>query len=100
MDASQTSPQTIAQPEPRPLASAASIKREAEAAPRALGPEPVARAQPQPDGIARQGELAAERPSSGKGSLALRWILAGAKRIATLAIALAAILMAVVTWDY
>jgi multidrug resistance efflux pump len=100
MDASQTSPQTIAQPEPRPLASAASIKREAEAAPRALGPEPVARAQPQPEGTARQGEPAAERPSSGKGSLALRWILAGAKRIATLAIALAAILMAVVTWDY
>jgi multidrug resistance efflux pump len=39
-------------------------------------------------------------PSSGTRDLARRWILAAAKQLATLGVALVAIVMALVTWDY
>ena len=56
--------------------------------------------EPQPQETAREGGPLDRRRSSGGRGLALRWILAGLKRLATLAIALVAIVMALVTWDY
>jgi RND family efflux transporter MFP subunit len=65
-----------------------------------IGPnfESVARTEPHPDGT--PPERAPVRPSSSKRRLAVPWILAFSKGLATLAIALVAILMALVTWDY
>ena len=60
---------------------------------------PAARVQPQPEEPARKGAPLEERRSPG-GRRMLRWILAGFKRLTTLAIALVAIVMALVTWDY
>ncbi|MGL4961015.1 MAG: biotin/lipoyl-binding protein [Inquilinus sp.] len=59
----------------------------------APGLQPVARAQPRP--AAPVGEPV----TSGRRKPAFRWILAGAKGLATLAIALVAIVMALVTWS-
>jgi multidrug resistance efflux pump len=64
------------------------------------GIPPAMRAQP--PGLQETARLAAplgERRSSSGRRLA-RWTLAGFKRLATLAIALVAIVMALVTWDY
>jgi RND family efflux transporter MFP subunit len=69
-----------------------------EAAPMGLTLETVARTETQPNETA--SEKALIRPSSGERRLAVRWILACLKGLATLAIALVAILMALVTWDY
>jgi multidrug resistance efflux pump len=69
------------------------------AAPHARALPQVTRAQPQPDKVARQSAPAKRRRPGGL-RLALRWILACFKRLTTLAIALAAIAMALVTWDY
>jgi len=77
------------------------------AAPQAPVPPPLASpltspatwTQPQPDEMARQSAPAKRRWTGGL-RLALRWILACFKRLMTLAIALAAIVMALVTWDY
>jgi multidrug resistance efflux pump len=69
------------------------------AAPHAPALPQVTRTQPSPDQVARQSAPAKRRRSGGL-RLALRWILAGFKRLMTLAIALVAILMALVTWDY
>jgi multidrug resistance efflux pump len=66
-----------------------------------LGAPPTMRVQePQPQETARQAAPLGERRSSSARRLALRWILAGFKRLTTLAIALVAIVMALVTWDY
>jgi multidrug resistance efflux pump len=62
--------------------------------------EPVARAQLQPEEPTRRRAAFDGRRSSGSRRLALRWMLAGSKRLATLAIALVAIVIALVTWDY
>src|SRR5215469_16752770 len=62
--------------------------------------ERVARAQPQPDGPARQPAAPANRRASAARRLAARWLLACVRRLATLAIALAAVVMALVIWDY
>ena len=56
--------------------------------------------EPQPHETPGQGEPVGERRSSSARPLALRWVLAGFKQLATLAIALVAIVMALVTWDY
>jgi multidrug resistance efflux pump len=56
--------------------------------------------EPQPQETARQGAPLGERRSSSVRPFALRWVLAGFKQLATLAIALVAIVMALVTWDY
>jgi multidrug resistance efflux pump len=56
--------------------------------------------EPQPHETAGQGAPFHERSSRGGRGLALRWILACFKRLSTLAIALVAIVMALVTWDY
>jgi multidrug resistance efflux pump len=72
----------------------------AEGAPQAPTLKPVARTQPQPKKTERQGAQIAENPWSAKRKLAIRLTLACSKRLATLAIALLAILMALVTWDY
>jgi RND family efflux transporter MFP subunit len=65
-----------------------------------IGPnfESVARTEPQADGTSP--ERAPIRPSSSKQRQAVPWILAFSKGLATLAIALVAILMALVTWDH
>jgi multidrug resistance efflux pump len=56
--------------------------------------------EPQPHETPGQRTPLDERSSQRGGGLALRWALAGFKRLATLAIALVAIVMALVTWDY
>src|SRR5262249_54395440 len=62
--------------------------------------QPVARVQSQPEETARQRAPLDEPRSSGGRPLARRWILACFKRLATLAIALVAIAMALVIWGY
>ncbi|MGA8756630.1 MAG: hypothetical protein WB611_09900, partial [Stellaceae bacterium] len=52
--------------------------------------------EPQPQETAREGGPLDRRRSSSGQRLALRWILAGLKRLATLAIAVVAIVMALV----
>jgi multidrug resistance efflux pump len=61
--------------------------------------QPVTRVEP-PEETAPQRAPLGRRRSSGGRRLALRWVLAGFKQLATLAIALVAIVMALVTWDY
>src|SRR4029077_6479847 len=73
-----------------------SIDNVGEAAPQAPKLEPAGRTRPQPEEIARQNAQIDRGSSSG----AVGWILACSKGLATLAIALVAILMALVTWDY
>ena len=72
----------------------------AEAPPQPVTPEPVARTAPQRRETPRQPAPVAEPSPSGKRNHVRRWVLAIAKRLATLGIALIAILMALVTWDY
>jgi multidrug resistance efflux pump len=62
--------------------------------------QPVTPVQPRPEETARRRAPLDERRSSGARRLALRWSLACFKQLATLAIALVAIVMALVTWDY
>jgi multidrug resistance efflux pump len=62
--------------------------------------QPVTRAQPHSEETGLKAAPFDERRSSRARGLALRWILACFKRLATLAIALVAIAMALVTWDY
>jgi multidrug resistance efflux pump len=62
--------------------------------------QPVARLPAQSEETPRQLAPLGERRPSGGRRLALRWILPGLKRLTTLAIALVAIGMALVTWDY
>jgi multidrug resistance efflux pump len=62
--------------------------------------ELVARAQPQPDGPAHQPAALATCGASAAGRLAVRWGVACAKRLATMAIALVAVAASLVTWDY
>jgi multidrug resistance efflux pump len=61
--------------------------------------QPVTRVEPQLEETAGKRAPLDQRRSTG-GRLALRWILAGFKRLTTLTIALVAIVMALVTWDY
>jgi hypothetical protein len=56
--------------------------------------------EPPPEETARQPAPLEGRHSSSGRQPALRWILASFKRLATVAIALVAIFMALVTWDY
>ena len=60
---------------------------------------PATWTQPQPEEMAQQS-APVKRHRSGGLRLALRWILAGFKRLMTLAIAFVAIVMGLVTWDY
>ena len=69
-------------------------------APQAPAIQPVTRAQPEPQETARHRVVLDDRRSSGGWRPALRWILPAFRRLATLAIALVAIIMALVTWDY
>jgi multidrug resistance efflux pump len=61
--------------------------------------QPVARIQPQSEETARQRAFDKNRSPGGR-RIALRRLLATSKRLATLAIGLVAIVMALVTWDY
>jgi multidrug resistance efflux pump len=62
--------------------------------------QPVGRAEPQPQETTREPAPIDQRRSPGLGRVALRWILAGFRRLATFSIVLVAIVMALVTWDY
>ena len=62
--------------------------------------QPVTRVEPSPRGRRDQRASLDERRSTVGRGPALRWILACFKRLATLAIALVAIVMALMTWDY
>ena len=62
--------------------------------------QPVTPVQLQPEETAGRRVPLDDRRPSGARRLALRWFLACFKRLATLAIALVAIVMALVTWDY
>lgn len=77
----------------------ASSKTDTEAAARPSTPEPMARTAPQSNETACQ-RVPIAGPSSGTRHKARRSMLAAAKQLATLGLALAAILMALVTWDY
>src|ERR1700757_3210886 len=94
--AADLTPERLALSAPQANASA---KTGTEAAPWPPMPEPMTRAAPQPDEGARQRVPIAGR-SSGTRHPARRWILAAAKQLATLGVALVAIVMALVTWDY
>src|SRR5215475_12049393 len=72
----------------------------AEAPPRPAALEPVVRTAPQRRETPRQPAPVAEPAPPGERNHVRRWVLAIAKRLATLGIALIAILMALVTWDY
>jgi multidrug resistance efflux pump len=98
MDGSQVTEQVLRQrdpslPAPDPVAkSSLTVARDApviQPATRAEPEEPAQRRTP-PD----------EAHSSSRGGPALRWLLASGKRLASLAIAMIAIVMALVTWDY
>jgi multidrug resistance efflux pump len=99
MSHSQVAEETARQVEP-PQASDSAVDGVNAAAPHAPAIEPVTRVAPQPKETRGQRAPPDERRSPGAGRLALRWILAVLKRLATLAIALVAIVMALVTWDY
>jgi multidrug resistance efflux pump len=62
--------------------------------------QPVGRVQPRPNDTAPKRAPLDEHRSSSRWPLVLRWIIAGFKRLTTLGIALVAIVMALVTWDY
>ena len=62
--------------------------------------QPLVRTQPEPKEPVRQPTPQSSRQFSGARRLAFRWGIACVKRVATLAIALVAIVMALVTWDY
>jgi RND family efflux transporter MFP subunit len=95
MYAPETPGQTVRQAASSSLGRNPSLDSVDEAA-RAPALEPVARTRPQP----KESPQIGRRPSSRKRRLAIRWILACSKGLATLAIALVAILMALETWDY
>src|SRR5215469_16029174 len=77
----------------------ASAKARTEAAPRPPSAEPMARAASQSDDRAPEGVPIGGR-SSGTRRPARPWMLAAAKQLATLGLALTAILMALMTWNY
>src|SRR5262245_7367961 len=82
-------------PEPSPSAETTT-----EAPPRPPNLEVVAPTAPQPTETGPQPVPPAEPSAAAKRNLARRWIVAGAKQLATLGIGLVAILMALVIWDY
>ena len=99
MSALGTADLTPERPAPSAPQANASAKTGTEAAPWPPTPEPMTRTAPQSDERARQRVPIAGQ-SSGTRHPARRWILAAAKQLATLGVALVAILMALVTWDY
>jgi multidrug resistance efflux pump len=96
--------QVTERPDRQVATSLLASEQAAESVPTAVHAEPatqpVARVQSQPEQTARQRAPLAEPRSWGGRPLARRWILACFKRLTTLAIALVAIVMALVTWDY
>src|SRR6516162_2231806 len=99
MDTLATTDLTLGAFAPSAPQANASAKTGTEAAPWPPTPEPMTRTAPQSDERARQRVPIAGQ-SSGTRHPARRWILAAAKQLATLGVALVAILMALVTWDY
>jgi len=100
MDALNVAEGKARQVEPSLPTPAPAVDGIPEAAPPPAAVEPVARAQPQPDEAPRPPAPLTQRSASGGRRLAMRWIGAGLKRLATLAIALVAVGAGLVTWDY
>ena len=98
MDGSQVTDQMLRQGNPSlhvpdPVAeSALTVARDAPVI------QPVTRVEPQEP--AQRSALPDDAYSASRRGSTLRWLLACVKRLATLAIALIAVVMALVTWDY
>jgi multidrug resistance efflux pump len=97
MNSSQRAERTVPQIEPSPTVrgptpdgSTAAFNASA----------PMTRTQPEPQEIVRRPPAVDEPRPPGRRSLALRYVRSGLKGLATLAIMLVAIVMALVTWDY
>jgi RND family efflux transporter MFP subunit len=90
--------QKVSPASPSSLAPSHSVDNADEAVPRGPKLEPVPPTRPVTQETARQS--AHGRASSESHRLAVRWILGCSKGLATLAVALVATLMALVTWDY
>ena len=99
MSALGTADLTPERPAPSAPQASALAKTGTEATPRPPTLEPMARTATQSEERARQ-RVPIAGPSSGTRHPAHHWMLAAAKQLATLGLALIAILMALVTWDY
>lgn len=98
MDGSQITEQMLRQAAPN-LTAAVPVADRVGTVPRDVpGRQPAGRTEP--DEPARPSAPADEGQSSGRRGREHRWILVWVKRLATLAIALVAVVMALVTWDY
>src|SRR6516165_10644287 len=99
MDTLATTDLTLGSFAPSAPQANASAKTGTEAAPWPATPEPMTRTAPQSDERARRRAPIAG-PSSGTRHPGRHWMLAAVKQLATLGVALVAIVMALVTWDY
>ena len=99
MSALGTADLTLERPAPSATQASVLAKTGTEAVPRPPTPEPMARTSTQSEERACQ-RVPIGGPSSGTRDLARRWTVTVVKQLATLGVALVAIVMALVTWDY
>ena len=99
MSALGTADLTLERPAPSATQASVLAKTGTEAGPRPPTPEPMARTSTQSEERACQ-RVPIGGPSSGTRDLARRWTVTVVKQLATLGVALVAIVMALVTWDY
>ena len=95
MSALGTADLTLERPAPSATQASVFAKTGTGAAPRPPTPEPMARTSTQ-----SEQRVPIAGPSSGTRDLARRWTVTVVKQLATLGVALVAIVMALVTWDY
>ena len=100
LDGSQVAERMVPQVESNPPTPNSAADSASTAPLHAPGSRPITRAHPQPEETAHHGPAPDELRSSGRRRLVLRWIQTFFKGLSTLAIALVAIVMALVTWDY
>jgi multidrug resistance efflux pump len=100
MDAFGTTDPTVEHLAPSAPEASPSADTATEAPPPVPKLEVVAPTAPQPTETAPQPVPVAQSSAPPKRKLARRWIVVGAKHLATLAVALVAFLMALVIWDY
>ena len=99
MNVSQVAERTARHVEPSQIVPAPAIEGRT-AALNAPAYQPVARAQPQPQEVGSRQSIVDKHGSPGKQPRALRYVRSCLKGLATLAIVLVAIVMALITWDY
>ena len=99
MSALGTADLTLERPAPSATQASVLAKTGTEAVPRPPTPEPMARTSTQSEERACQ-RVPIGGPSSGTRDLARRWTVTVVKQLATLGVALVAIVMALLTWDY